>query len=88
MTKKEIQAKKEKQLVLAYIQGKYDALLELELMSRNKSITKDVLNKIEAEIDDLADADAYGDYQMGFKFGLMKASAIIDKHKAEMEDKK
>ena len=50
MTKKEIQAKKERQLVLTYIQGKYDALLELELMSRNKSITKDILNKIEAEI--------------------------------------
>lgn len=39
------------------------------------------LDKIRAEIVDLADADAYGDYQQGFNFGLMRAVQIIDKCK-------
>lgn len=47
----------------------------------------DVLDKIRAEIEDLADADAYGDYQQGFSYGLMRAIQIIDKCKAESEDK-
>ena len=43
----------------------------------------DPLDKIRAEIADLADSDAYGDYQQGFNFGLMRAAQIIDKYKAE-----
>lgn len=42
---------------------------------------KDVLDKIRAEITDLADSDAYGDYQQGFNFGLMRAAQIIDKYR-------
>ena len=45
-----------------------------------------ILDKIRAEIVDLADSDAYGDYQQGFNFGLMRAAQIIDKCKAESED--
>lgn len=44
-----------------------------------------ILDKIRAEIADLADSDAYGDYQQGFNFGLMRAAQIIDKYKAESE---
>jgi CHAD domain-containing protein len=47
---------------------------------------KDVLDKIRDEIADLADSDAYGDYQQGFNFGLMRAAQIIDKYKAESEE--
>ena len=47
----------------------------------------DVLDKIRAEIADLADADAYGNYQLGLNIGLMKAALIIDKYKAESEGK-
>ena len=80
MTKKEIQAKKERQLVLTYIQGKYDALLELELMSRNKSITKDILNKIEVDIGKIST----GAYATAYtaKYESLK---IIEKYKAELE---
>jgi hypothetical protein len=47
----------------------------------------DTLDKIKAEIVDLADSDAYGDYQQGFNSGLMRAAQIIDKYKAERSDK-
>lgn len=78
MTKKEIQAKKERQLVLIYIQGKYDALLEL--ISRNKSITKDILNKIEVEIGKIST----GAYATAYtaKYESLK---IVEKYKAELE---
>ena len=46
----------------------------------------DPVDKIRAEIVDLADSDAYGDYQQGFNFGLMRAAQIIDKCKAESEE--
>lgn len=39
----------------------------------------DTLDKIRAEIEELADADGYGDYQLGFSFGLMMAMEIIDR---------
>lgn len=42
-----------------------------------------VLNKVRDELYDLADSDAYGDYQQGFNFGLMRAAQIIDKYKAK-----
>lgn len=44
-----------------------------------------VLDKIRAEIADLADSYAYDDYQEGFNFGLMRAAQIIDKYNAESE---
>lgn len=46
-----------------------------------------VIDEIRTEIADLADTDAYGDYQQGFNFGLMRAAQIIDKYKSESEDK-
>lgn len=45
-----------------------------------------VHDKARGEILDLADSDAYGDYQQGFSFGLMRAAQIIDKYKAESEE--
>lgn len=47
---------------------------------------KDVLDKLRAEISDLADSDAYGDYQQGFNFGLMRAAQIIDKYRNEVSE--
>jgi hypothetical protein len=46
---------------------------------------RDIVDEIRAEIADLADADAYGDYQMGFNIGLVIAAQIIDKYKTEAE---
>ena len=45
----------------------------------------DPLDKIRAEIADLADSDAYGDYQQGFNYGLMRAAQIIDKYRKPQE---
>ena len=47
---------------------------------------RDDFDKARAEIADLADSDAYGDYQQGFNFGLMRAAQIIDKYRTESED--
>lgn len=44
---------------------------------------QDVLDKIRAELADMTDADAYGDYQQGCNFGLMLAAQVIDKYKSE-----
>ncbi len=44
-----------------------------------------ILDKARAEITNLADSDAYGDYQQGFNFGLMRAAQIIDKYRTESE---
>ena len=46
----------------------------------------DPVERIREEVEDLADSDAYGDYQQGFNFGLMRAAQIIDKYKAESEE--
>ena len=43
---------------------------------------------IERDILDLADADAYNDYQFGFCFGLLKAGEIVFKHRYENEKKR
>lgn len=48
-----------------------------------QAVPIEVLDKIRAEIEELADADCYGDYQLGFSFGLMMAMEIIDKYRAE-----
>ena len=45
----------------------------------------DLLDKIRAEIEELADADGYGDYQLGLSFGLRMAMEIIDRYKTESE---
>ena len=52
-----------------------------------QAVPIEVLDKIRAEIEELADADGYGDYQLGFSFGLMMAMEIIDKYRgSEVED--
>jgi len=50
----------------------------------HKVLPIDTLDKIRVEISDLADSDAYGDYQQGFNFGLMRAAQIIDKYRNEV----
>lgn len=57
----------------------------LGIHNENESVPIEVLDKIRAEIEELADADGYGDYQLGFSFGLMMAMEIIDKYRAESE---
>ena len=72
---------KERQLLLAYIQGKYDALRELTIKSNSN--TTDVLNKIKAEIEKIPTtpfATAYTTKREALK--------IIDKYIEEMENKK
>ena len=71
----------ERQKYFAYLDGVADGLNE----SRND--VNSVLDKIRTEIEELADADGYGDYQLGFSFGLMMAMEIIDKYKgSEVEE--
>ena len=60
--------------------------LSKECKGDYKDCTDCVLDKIRAELADIADADAYGDYQQGCNFGLMLAAQVIDKYIAEMEE--
>ena len=60
-----------------------DDILECIKYADSVQPKTDVFDKIRAEIEDLADADAYGDYQQGFSYGLMRAIQIIEKYKAE-----
>lgn len=73
----------------------YKRLLEQKNMLFKSGLLKDcefckakqdsILDKAMAEITDLADQDAYGDYLNGFSYGLMRAVQIIDKYKAAEE---
>jgi hypothetical protein len=62
-----------------FLEENYIAL-DMAIKSLNQEI---VLDKIRADIANLADADAYCDYQQGFNFGLMRAAQIIDKYRKE-----
>lgn len=42
--------------------------------------TDEDINDILKELDDLADADAYNDYQQGFTKGLLEAIKVVNKH--------
>ena len=44
-----------------------------------------ILDKVRAEIADVADSDAYTDVQQAFNDGLWEAVEIIDKHKVKNE---
>lgn len=70
------------------LEQEQEPMVEIDLYSviKQKYIEREVLDKIRAEIADLSDADAYGDYQQGFNFGLMRAAQILGKYKAETED--
>lgn len=57
-----------------------------ELIIANGIPLESVLEDIKAELTNLADADAYGDYQFGVNFGLMRASQIIDKYMRGKDD--
>lgn len=73
----------ERQIAVAYIQGKYDAVLELKI--GNNSNTNEVLDKIRAEIKN--------DWQLKkfpcspFSCGLRQAIVIIDKYREEVHHK-
>lgn len=73
----------ERQIAVAYAQGKYDAVRELNI--RNNSNTNEVLDKIRAEIEDM-EAPNY-EFE-GFYKCQSEVLQIIDKHKAESEGKK
>ena len=40
---------------------------------------KKMIAKVQKKLIDLADSDAYGDYQLGYRRGIMEAHQIIDK---------
>lgn len=72
----------ERQIAVAYTQGKYDAVRELNI--RNNSNANEVLDKIRAEIEDMAAPN----YEFeGFYKCRSEVLQIIDKHKAESEGK-
>lgn len=75
----------ERRIAVAYIQGKYDALRELKIV--NNSNTNEVLDKIRAEIEQVEINGCVRDVEC-FRAGLNTASKIIDKYKAERENKK
>ena len=66
----------ERQIAVAYIQGKYDAVMELKNI--NNSNDMEVLNRIRDEIKAMS-----GDIET-----IADVLAILDKYKAESEDKK
>ena len=58
------------------------AIVNDDLFAIAKSIRLCIpLDRIRAEIDSLADSDAFGDYQRGFNYGARKAVQIINKYK-------
>lgn len=75
-----------KDTVIVRNEGGYFGTVECEVTDIEMPDTNKVLDKIRAEIADIADADAYGDYQQGFNFGLMRAAQIIGKYEVETED--
>lgn len=66
----------ERQIAVAYIQGKYDAVMELKI-SNNSNINK-VIDKIRAEIEEVQTYD-------GIYIDRAYVLQIIDKYKAEGE---
>lgn len=77
----------ERQIAVAYIQGKYDAVMELK--NGNNSNVMEVLEKTRTEIEKEIDRDDHADeYCDGYYDGMKKALAIIDKYKAESEVEK
>ena len=70
----------ERQIAVAYIQGKYDAVMELKIS--NNSNTMEVLDKIRAEANKECISDGLGRY---IRFDVL--DRIINKYKAESEGK-
>ena len=76
-------AKTERQIVVAYIQGKYDAVRELKIS--NNSNTNEVLDKIRVEIIKMTSNRGFLSCKTS---AIHKAiNAVFDKHKEENEDK-
>ena len=76
----------ERQIAVAYVQGKYDAVRELKII--NNSNANEVLNKIRAEIEDL-DIFYDNDYFSSNKDTMFKCSdvlQIIDKYRKEVKE--
>jgi len=74
-------SQKERQIAVAYIQGKYDAALELKI--GNNSNTNEVLDKIKAEIKQ-KDFD-FGDFYDHTETIIEMVAEVIDKYKSESE---
>jgi hypothetical protein len=65
-------------------------MVEIDLYSiiKQKYIEREVIDKIRAEIEKETERDDHADeYCDGYYDGMRKALAIIDKYKAESEDK-
>lgn len=69
----------ERQIAVAYIQGKYDAVRELKI--GNNSNANEVLDKIRAEIEQIIGERNLDDYD--FCSGLICARNIIDNYRQE-----
>lgn len=75
----------ERQIALAYIQGKYDVVMGLKI--GNNSNTNEVLNKIRAEIEEQKECRCFDDEDMYiYMTGLNDAIDIIDKYKTKPKD--
>lgn len=72
----------ERQIAVAYAQGKYDAVRELGI--GNASNTNEVLDKIRAEMEQIKEAE-YQIYGKGNWRFVDKCLDIIDKYMAESE---
>ena len=71
-------------------QEPFKPMVEIDLYSvvKQKYIEREVLDKIRAEIEEETERDDHADeYCDGYYDGMRKALAIIDKYKAESEDK-
>ena len=73
----------ERQIAVAYMQGKYDAVRELKI--GNSSNTNEVLDKIRAEIDkEYEELDGYDPHSLGTF--VCRIDDILDKYKGESEE--
>ena len=75
----------ERQIATAYIQGKYDAVMELKI--GKSSSTNKVLDKIRAEIDELYSYVEF-DEDLKTSFNMVRleeVQRVIDKYKVESE---
>jgi Mg/Co/Ni transporter MgtE len=76
----------ERQIAVAYIQGKYDAVKELKIS--NSSNTNEIINKIRDEILDNAFSvvNPHDTYEYINVIDLDSIDKILDKYKAESEE--
>lgn len=76
-------SKTERQIAVAYVQGKYDAVRELKIS--NNLNTNEVLEQIRAKIEQRPYGIANDSVIQGMKYERAAILAILDKCKAESE---